>query len=242
MFKYDERGTFGDMFGAVSALFSGLAFAGVIITMLQQSETLKLQRQDLNKQIEAIHLQKQEISQTNKELKAQNKTIMLQRFETTFFNMLKSQMEIRDSVKFFEHTGKDAIVSLFQNYTSAIRRIGYNEVRNHGYDEQFLKQYLDHYIRHLIQTLKMIDTAEFLSAKEKYYYSDILSSHMSIFELGVFLHYCLLDEGKTSIKELVESLALFKCFKNSDYIPQEELAHFSDGAFTQIENDKQEIG
>ena len=26
----DERGTFGDMFGAVNALFSGLAFAGLI--------------------------------------------------------------------------------------------------------------------------------------------------------------------------------------------------------------------
>ena len=30
------RGTFGDMFGSVNALFSGLAFAGVIITILLQ--------------------------------------------------------------------------------------------------------------------------------------------------------------------------------------------------------------
>ena len=45
--KHDERGTFGDMFGAVNALFSGLAFAGLIITLLYQKEELKLQREEL---------------------------------------------------------------------------------------------------------------------------------------------------------------------------------------------------
>lgn len=39
-----DQGTFGDMFGAVNALFSGLAFAGLIVTLLYQKEELKLQR------------------------------------------------------------------------------------------------------------------------------------------------------------------------------------------------------
>lgn len=43
----DKRGTFGDMFGAVNALFSGLAFAGLIITLIQQKEELSLQREEL---------------------------------------------------------------------------------------------------------------------------------------------------------------------------------------------------
>ena len=43
-----ERGIFGDMFGAVNALFSGLAFAGLIITLKMQREELKLQRKELN--------------------------------------------------------------------------------------------------------------------------------------------------------------------------------------------------
>lgn len=227
----DKRGQFGDMFGALGAVFSGLAFAGLIVTLIQQHDDLKLQREDLR-------LQRQEIAQTNlelalqrKEMEEQNKTIMLQRFETTFFNMLKSQMEIQNSVKFFEHEGKDAIVSLFRNYTSVVRRHGVSEAKKHGYDENLMKQYMDQYFRHLIQTLKMIDTADFLSDYEKYYYSEILSSHMSIYELGMFLYYCLMDEGKTNGKELVESLALFKCFKNNDSIPQEVLSLFSDGAF-----------
>jgi hypothetical protein len=45
--KWSERGTFGDMFGAVNALFSGLAFAGVIYAIYLQTKELKLQRIEL---------------------------------------------------------------------------------------------------------------------------------------------------------------------------------------------------
>jgi uncharacterized membrane protein len=41
------RGTFGDMFGSVNALFSGLALAGIILTILLQRQELSLQRQEL---------------------------------------------------------------------------------------------------------------------------------------------------------------------------------------------------
>lgn len=41
------RGTFGDMFGGVNALFSGLAFCGIIITILLQSTELRLQREEI---------------------------------------------------------------------------------------------------------------------------------------------------------------------------------------------------
>lgn len=236
----EKRGQFGDMFGFLGALFSGLAFAGLIVTIRQQREDLKnqrdeieLQREDLKAQTEALKLQKEEIQQTNEELKlqreemkAQNKTIMLQRFETTFFNMLSSQIEIRNSVKFSEHRGKDAFIAIFREYTRVASRLGNSEARKYGYDESFLKRYLDHFFRHLIETLKMIDTADFLSVQEKYHYSEILSSHMSIYELGVFLYYCLSDEGKTTAKKLAESLALFKCLKDSVDIPQEELSYF----------------
>ena len=43
----EDRGTYGDMFGMASALFSGLAFAGILITILMQRKELQLQRLDL---------------------------------------------------------------------------------------------------------------------------------------------------------------------------------------------------
>lgn len=42
-----ERGTYGDMFGGANALFSGLAFTGIIVTILLQRKELALQRQEL---------------------------------------------------------------------------------------------------------------------------------------------------------------------------------------------------
>ena len=44
---WGERGTFGDMFGAINALFSGFAFAGVIIALFMQKTELSLQREEL---------------------------------------------------------------------------------------------------------------------------------------------------------------------------------------------------
>ena len=42
------RGQFGDLFGVVNALFSGLAFAGLIYTVMLQREELALQREELH--------------------------------------------------------------------------------------------------------------------------------------------------------------------------------------------------
>lgn len=44
---WEQRGQFGDMFGAVNALFSSLALVGVIAAILIQREELELQRMEL---------------------------------------------------------------------------------------------------------------------------------------------------------------------------------------------------
>src|ERR1039458_9822328 len=42
-----KQGQFGDMFGAVNALFTALAFAGLIYTVLLQRDQLALQQQEI---------------------------------------------------------------------------------------------------------------------------------------------------------------------------------------------------
>lgn len=56
-----ERGQFGDLFGAVNALFSGLAFAGLIFTIHLQRRELALQREELR-------LQREEMAKSREEL------------------------------------------------------------------------------------------------------------------------------------------------------------------------------
>lgn len=236
----EKRGQFGDMFGALGALFSGLAFAGLIITIMQQREDLKnqrdeinLQRQDLEAQTEALRLQKEEIAQTNEELKSQrkemeeqNKTIMLQRFENTFFNMLNLQMNIFEKVR-YQTTGnvvfgEEAFRHLFSRFRASITNI---DGSNIYFGE------LDHYNRHLAQILKLIDQTDFLSKAEKYNYVGLLTSHMSYYELTMFFYYCISPDGRKRAKELVEKYALFRDFGENTVFDSKHLLLFEEGAY-----------
>lgn len=62
--SWETRGQFGDLFGAVNALFSGLAFAGLIYTVLLQRHELALQREELK-------LQREEMAKSRGELARQ---------------------------------------------------------------------------------------------------------------------------------------------------------------------------
>ena len=47
MDNWPDRGTFGDLFGAVNALFSGLAFAALIYTIVLQRDEIKQNREEI---------------------------------------------------------------------------------------------------------------------------------------------------------------------------------------------------
>ena len=238
----EKRGQFGDMFGFIGALFSGLAFAGLIVTMLQQREDLQnqkdeiiLQRKDLEAQTEALRLQKEEIAQTNKELELQrqemaeqNKTIMLQRFENTFFNMLSFQMNICEQVKCSTSVssikGDAAIEYLFNKLKDNIRSNNI-DIQNTFYFE------LDHYNRHLSQILNMVDGAHFLTIEEKNRYVGILISHLSYYELAMFFYYGISLDGKTRAKSLIEKYAFFRDFGKNTIFAPEHLKIYNDGAY-----------
>ena len=78
----EKQAQFGDQFGAVNALFSGLAFAGLIFTIILQKKELSLQREELTETRAELRGQKEQMEE-------QNKTLQIQRFESTFFHMLE---------------------------------------------------------------------------------------------------------------------------------------------------------
>ena len=59
--SWSDRGTFGDMFGGINTLFSGLAFAGIIFTIFQQHKELKLQSKELQLQRKELELTRNEL-------------------------------------------------------------------------------------------------------------------------------------------------------------------------------------
>jgi hypothetical protein len=62
--KPADAGTFGDSFGSVNALFTGLAFGGLIYTILLQRKELELQRQELKNNVAALNLQAEELKRS----------------------------------------------------------------------------------------------------------------------------------------------------------------------------------
>lgn len=71
----------GDAPATLSAIFSGLALAGVIVAIW-------LQRQELQAQREELRLTRGEIAGQREELRQQNATLTQQRFENSFFQVL----------------------------------------------------------------------------------------------------------------------------------------------------------
>lgn len=177
---FDERGTFGDMFGSINALYSGLAFAGIIFTIL-------LQRKELN-------YQREELRETRKEFEIQNRTLKLQRFESTFFNLLSLHHQIVDSIDLDIEKEKrvksPAIGSMKMNKPTEYERIiikgrdvfklTYEELKdNLSYKKEieivnveYMKFYetvqtdFGHYFRNLYRIIKLVDQTEFYSHSE----------------------------------------------------------------------------
>ena len=229
-----ERGTFGDMFGAVNALFSGLAFAGLIVTLLYQKEELKLQREELKETRNELNAQKLEFQE-------QNKTMKRQRFENTFFNMLSLQQEIVANLSFEYYAspnirphnipeeifyrgvpkgqfhGREVFEGIYKH---AI--IEYNGARHPDGIVKILKQngYIaypvisvttrfDHYFRHLYHIYRFVDTSDLIEDSERYNYACIIRSQLSDYELVMMFYNCLTSNGQAKFKPLIEKYSVF---------------------------------
>ena len=229
-----ERGTFGDMFGAVNALFSGLAFAGLIVTLLYQKEELKLQREELAQTREELKGQREEFEE-------QNKTMKRQRFENTFFNMLSLQQEIVANLSFEYYAspnirphnipeeifyrgvpkgqfhGREVFEGIYKH---AI--IEYNGARHPDGIVKILKQngYIaypvisvttrfDHYFRHLYHIYRFVDTSDLIEDSERYNYACIIRSQLSDYELVMMFYNCLTSNGRAKFKPLIEKYSVF---------------------------------
>lgn len=68
---WTERGQFGDLFGSLNSLFSGLAFAGFFFTIRLQQQQLEKQEAQLDLQREELGLQRQEMVASRTELAKQ---------------------------------------------------------------------------------------------------------------------------------------------------------------------------
>lgn len=224
-FSVAQSGVFGDSFGLLTSLFSGLAFSGLIVTIL-------LQREDLN-------LQRQELSETRKEMKFQN-------FETTFFQMLRLHNDILASIDLLkvrtgrttETTGRDCFNTFYkrlkdtfnlQNETKRAQPIALITCSYRAFWQDH-RQDLGHYYRYLYRIFKYVDESS-IPSDEKQLYASIIRAQLSDMEIALLFYNCLSEFGSEKFKPLVEKYALLDNLQEDLLFEKDHRNLYSLGAY-----------
>ncbi len=206
-----DRGSFGDMFGGLNALFSGFAFVGIIYTILLQRIELKLQRKELE-------LTRNVLEEQRKEMSEQSDTLKLQSFENTFFSMLKLHIDFVEALKTTKHIGKGNFEEIIGRevftYNRNILKNKYDQCADDAvWVEQFEKWFDSNlskfgpYFRLLYNLIRLVDEAGVSNRKR---YTDLVRAQLSADELVLIFYGCLSIHGSEKFKPLVERYSLLK--------------------------------
>lgn len=217
-----DRGTFGEMFGAVNALFTGLAFAGLIITLYIE----------------------------HREYKEQNTTSKILRFENTLFNLLSIQLNITNNLYYsdgynhhnegenpFDFVYNKAIMFKENPQNMNIRGInGY--IKSNDKISAYINapgiEIFDHYFRHLYRIFKYIDESPLIKDQDRYNYTCIVRAQLSESELLMLFYNALnvKDDGEYKFKNLIEKYALFNNIRKEKLARQDDAAQYDTSAYT----------
>jgi len=233
----EDHGTFGDMYGAVNALFSGLAFAGIIYTVWLQRKELQLQRRELI-------LTRNELEGQKRQLEAQNETLRKQTFENTFFQLLRLHNDILNTINIpvgrqATARGRDCFEQLWRalrnDLESRTREGGFSsrlELIDDSYQVFYSKYQSDvgHYFRSLYNIMKFIKQSE---VSGKRLYTNLVRAQLSSFELVVLFYNCLSKFGREKFKPLVEEFAILKTLDQGLlHDSLNELSLYDNGAYS----------
>lgn len=202
----DKAGAFGDSFGIFTSLFSGLAFVGIVFTILLQKEELGLQRKEL--------------TLTRNEMKNQVSATKSMSFENTFFQMLRLHNDIVNEVDLrvkgiVSTSGRDCFTVFYSRlrdlYTYE-KDIDPNrsepELLELAYTKFWDKNQSDlgHYFRYLYTIFKFVKESEI---SDKRLYTNIVRAQLSHQELLMLFYNCLNKFGVEKFKPLAEEFDIF---------------------------------
>ena len=218
----------GDSFGLANALFSGLAFAGVIVALL-------MQRDDLGQQ--------------KKELRLTREVFKRQQFESSFFQMLTLHHEI---VKAMEYTNEEHVDEQSNDLKSVLYRrrecfrpiyrnlCGWYELKSddknveapvkEAYDSTYrgAETLLGHYFRNLYTLVSFVDENEIDNPRD---YTNMIRAQLSSCELLLLFYNCEVGIGRKKFKSLVEDYALIKNMPTNQLLNREHKDLFSPSAY-----------
>jgi uncharacterized membrane protein len=207
-------GTFGDMFGAVNALFSGLAFACLIFATLMQREELKLQRKELQLAREEAAATREEIKGQREGAERQNLLTSRQLAQSLFVELLQQHNLLIDRLRIQSHqlhTGRNCFEELHRffmnkyqaeskhspNFDQAIATDCLQKL--HFFDGEF-----GSYFRSLRGLLEYASSDLEPGIK----YAHIIRDQLSAHEIVVLFYYWGLTSNTTALKTQIEKFGM----------------------------------
>lgn len=216
-----------DAFDGASALFSALAFGGVIIAIF-------LQQQELEDTRHVLIGQQQQLQHHTQAFKQQN-------FESTFFSLLNLHDAMLNSISYgiggvviargrdcFEHLfnrlkyfHKDTIEHNMAPNDPQLIPIAYKKF----YEEH--QANIGHYYRNLYNIVRFVKDSD---TDDKWFYIRVVRAQLSVFELSLLFYNCLSGPGK-GFKPLVEEFTLLKTIEDKGLIEPTDRQYYKSTAF-----------
>jgi len=253
-----SAGFLGDSFGAIQALFSALALAGIILVILMQNRELFLQREELKytrteigRQVEQFMEQKVQFESQKLQFELQNETLIQQRFENTFFHLMTLHHEIVGSLA-DRKTEKGEPVDLrgravFANAYIPIkdRFKGLRPTAPEDQDAQkaeielIRKQFswfyrrFGPYFTNFFSMLEFVDHNRVGYLEVKKFYVGLLRSQLSDYELLFIFYYAVTSPERDRYADLVDKYHLFADLVVTDLLAGEHTGYFGTAAFAE---------
>lgn len=227
--------------GSVASLWALAGLFLIYVAFLGQKQQL------LNQQLEIMYSQLEvkytrlELAGQKREMILQNQTLLNQKFENTFFQLLTLFNSIIDSLDLRKKqentiiaTGRDVFEKFNTSLNQATKRItgnyrGVNESKieeaisayNVVYDKN--KSDLSHYFRTIYHIFKFIDDSKIENKKR---YASIARAQLSSYEQILLFYNCLHKNGREKFKPLIQKYAIFKNIDESLILNSEHLEEY----------------
>lgn len=197
-------GEFGDMYGSLNTLFSGLAFSAVFITLLLQKQQLATSQQELK-------LTREEMATQSDLFEIQTGVMNQQLFEGTFFQLVKFYLEQTSMLSSINDHGKKRWHFAYSILHDRINYIVGKELYHSKYEDAMSYPMVRSIITPLsllFKILKYIDESSLISDEKRNFYVDLLKSNISNVEVYLIAVVAAYDEKFNECKPFIEKYAL----------------------------------
>lgn len=218
--------------GVVASLWSLAGLLFIYIAFLGQREQI------INQQLE-LRFSRYEMKSTRLEMlgqveqmKKQHELMGHQRFENTFFQLIRQQQEIINGIDIGESsTGRDCFKIFYRRLQSQHPQSRELDSVNKSY-LRFIKDRnndadLGHYFRHLYHIVKFVDA----NSNNPKTYTNFIRAQLSSYELLMLFYNCISEYGRDKFKPLIEKYSLLKNMPKDSVFNTDHLNFYKDKAY-----------